>query len=84
VPARPRNLVDRRRRDRRSKLERLVENLARSGRLAAGVSRRDALVTPLLLTSFETYRELREAGLSDRQTASFLKERARELLTPAG
>ena len=51
--ARPRNLVDRR--DRRSELERLVENLARSGRLAAGVSRRDALVTLLLLTSFETY-----------------------------
>lgn len=77
------NLVDRQRRDRRGELERLVGNLARSGRLAAGVSRRDALVTLLLLTSFETYCELREAGLSDRQTATFLKERARrELLAP--
>ena len=39
----------------------------------------------LLLTSFETYCELREAGLSDRQTATFLKEWAgRELLAPAG
>jgi hypothetical protein len=86
VPARPpRGLVDRRRRDRRSELERLVENLARSGRLAAGVSWRDALVNLLLLTSFDTYCELREAGLSDRQTATFLEEWARrELLAPAG
>ncbi len=80
-----RNLVDRQRRDRRSELSRLVENLVRSGRLAAGVSRRDALLTLLLLTSFETYCELREAGLSDRQTAAFLKVRAgRELLSPVG
>jgi len=80
-----RNLVDRQRRDRRGEIERLVENLARSGRLAAGVTKRDALVTLLLLTSFETYCELREAGLSDRQAATFLKERAaRELLAPAG
>jgi AcrR family transcriptional regulator len=75
------NLVDRQRADRRAELERLVENLARSGRLAPGVSRRDALVTLLLLTSFETYCELRVAGLSDRQTAAFLKAKAaRELL----
>jgi AcrR family transcriptional regulator len=80
-----RSLVDRQRRDRRSELERLVENLARSDRLAPGVTKRDALVTLLLLTSFETYCELREAGLSDRQTATFLKERAgRELLAPVG
>jgi len=80
-----RNLVDRQRRDRRSELERLVDNLAGSGRLATGVTKRDALATLLLLTSFETYCELREAGLTDRQTASFLKERARrELLAPAG
>lgn len=79
------NLVDRQRRDRRSELERLVENLARSDRLAPGVTKRDALVTLLLLTSFETYRELREAGLSERQAASFLKKRAaRELLAPVG
>ena len=62
-----------------------MENLARSGRLAAGVSSGDALVNLLLLTSFETYCELREAGLSDRQTATFLEVWAlRELLAPAG
>jgi hypothetical protein len=78
-------LVDRQRRDRRSELVRLADNLARSGRLAPGVTKRDALVTLLLLTSFETYCELREAGLSDRQVATFLKRRAgRELLAPAG
>jgi AcrR family transcriptional regulator len=75
-----RNLVDRQRRDRRGELERLVENLARNGRLAPGVTKRDALVTLLLLTSFETYCELREAGLSDRQAARFLGERARREL----
>jgi AcrR family transcriptional regulator len=79
------NLVDRQRRDRRGELEGLVENIGRSGRLAPGVTKRDALVTLLLLTSFETYCELREAGLSDRQAATFLKERAaRELLEPVG
>jgi AcrR family transcriptional regulator len=84
IDAAARNLVDRQRRDRRSELERLVENLVRSGRLGPGVSKRDALVTLLLLTSFETYCELREAGLSDRQVMTFLKERAsRELLAPA-
>jgi AcrR family transcriptional regulator len=75
-----RNLVARQRRDRRGELERLVENLARNGRLAPGVTKRDALVTLLLLTSFETYCELREAGLSDRQAARFLGERARREL----
>ena len=78
-------LVDRQRRDRRSELVRLADNLARSGRLAPGVTKRDALVTLLLLTSFETYCELREAGLSHRQVSTFLKQRAgRELLSPAG
>jgi AcrR family transcriptional regulator len=80
-----RNFVDRQRRDRRSELERLAESLARSGRLARGVTRRDALVTLLLLTSFETYCELREAGLTDRQVSAYLKDAAtRELVAPAG
>ena len=80
-----RAFVDRQRRDRRGELERLAENLVRSGRLARGVTRRNALVTLLLLTSFETYSELREAGLTDRQVAAYLKDAAaRELVAPAG
>src|SRR5262249_45452220 len=80
-----RNFVDRQRRDRRGELERLTESLVRSGRLADGVTKRDALVTLLLLTSFETYCELREAGLADRQvTGYFRASAARELRAPAG
>ena len=53
--------------------------------LEAGTEKRDALVTLLLLTSFETYSELREAGLTDRQVAAYLKDAAaRELVAPAG
>jgi hypothetical protein len=33
-----------------------------------------------VLTSYETYRELREAGLSDRQLTTTLQGAARELL----
>jgi AcrR family transcriptional regulator len=80
-----RAFVDRQRADRSRELERLAESLSRSGRLAPGVTRRDALVTLLLLTSFETYCELREAGLSDRQVTAYLKDAAaRELVAPAG
>jgi AcrR family transcriptional regulator len=79
-----RAFVDRQYADRRGELGRLAEGLARSGRLAPGVSKRDALVTLLLLTSFGTYSELREAGLSDRQVAAYVQEAAaRELLEPA-
>jgi hypothetical protein len=35
----------------------------------------------LVLTSYETYRELREAGLSDKQAIALLQEAATVLLT---
>ena len=34
----------------------------------------------LVLTSYDTFRELREAGLTDRQVTALLQESARELL----
>ena len=34
----------------------------------------------MVLTSYETFRELREAGLSDRQATALLQETAREML----
>src|SRR5881392_3807545 len=74
------DLVDRQRADRRSELERLARNLRRSGRLRAGMNARRVLSILLVLTSYETYRELRLAGLSDRELVKTLQASARELL----
>ena len=71
------DLVQRQRADRRSELERLVRNLARAGRLR---NERRALSLLLVLTSYETFRELREAGLTDRQLTTTLQEACRSLL----
>src|SRR4051794_16437720 len=73
------SLVDRQRADRRGELERLVSNLRRGGRLPARAAPR-ALALLLVLTSYETFRELREAGLSDAQLTATLRETAHELL----
>jgi AcrR family transcriptional regulator len=77
-------LVDRQRADRRGELERLVRNLARARRLRAGVAPQRALHLLLVLSSYETYRELREAGLSDRQATSLLQDTARSLVLATG
>lgn len=71
------DLVERQRADRRKELERLVRNLARAGRLR---NERRALSLLLVLTSYETFRELREAGLTDRQLTTTLQEAGRSLL----
>jgi AcrR family transcriptional regulator len=72
-----RDLVDRQRADRRGELERLVRNLARAGLLR---NERRALNLLLVLTSYETFRELRESGLTDRQLTTTLQQAARDLL----
>lgn len=74
------DLVDRQRADRRSELERLVRNLSRAGRLREGTNERRALSLLLVLTSYDTFRELREAGLTDRRLTTTLQESARELI----
>src|SRR6266481_738632 len=73
------NLVDRQRNDRRSELERLTGNLHRTKRLRDRTTAR-ALNLLLVLTSYETFRELREAGLSDRQLTATLQQAAHDLL----
>ncbi len=73
-------LVDRQRADRRSELERLVRNLARTNHLREGTNERRALTLLLVLTSYDTFRELREAGLTDRQLTATLQQAARDLL----
>jgi AcrR family transcriptional regulator len=77
------DLVDRQRSDRREELERLVRNLARARRFRRGMSERRALSLLLVLTSYETYRELRAAGLSDRGLTKLLQDTAAELLLSA-
>ena len=77
------DLVARQRADRRSELDRLVHNLHRAQRLRSGVTRQRALNLLLVLSSYDTYRELREAGLSDRQATTLLQQTARQLLLPA-
>src|SRR5436305_4035631 len=75
-----RDLVDRQRADRRGELQRLARNLRSSGRLRSGVGERRALALLLVLTSYHTFRELREAGLSDRELTKSLVESGRTLL----
>ena len=77
------DLVDRQRADRRSEYGRLVHNLHQAHRLRTGLTRQRALNLLLVLSSYDTYRELREASLSDRQTITLLQQAARELLLPA-
>jgi AcrR family transcriptional regulator len=75
-----RDLVDRQRADRRGEMDRLAQNLQRAGRLRAGVTRRQALARLMMLTSYEAYRELRAAGLSDRDVIRTLRDGARLLV----
>ena len=76
-------LVKRQRADRRSEMDRLARNLRRAGRIAGGAGEHRAAALLMVLTSYETYAELRAAGSSDRQAATLLQESARRLLAPA-
>ncbi|HEY7177765.1 MAG TPA: helix-turn-helix domain-containing protein [Gaiella sp.] len=75
-----RDLVERQRTDRRGELRRLARHLHTSDRLRAGVGERRAADLLMVLTSYETFRELRLAGLGDRQVRRTLQESARTLL----
>src|SRR3954453_11982461 len=74
------DLVDRQRSDRRGELTRLVANLAAFGPLRPGMDEKRALELLLVLTSYESYRELTAAGLSDRKVTERLQETATLLL----
>jgi AcrR family transcriptional regulator len=69
-----RAFVDRQRADRRGELERLARRIGRP---------KQALATLLVLTSYETYCELKQAGMSERETTRFLQDSARKLLLDA-
>jgi len=69
-------LVERQRRDRHGELRRVLA--------AGGVNGRNAFAALSLLTSFETYRELRRSiGLPKREVVRLLQEAARRLLDTA-
>ena len=74
-------LVERQRRDRTSVLAGLAKRLHRERRLPAGVGEQRALALLLVVTSFETYLELRRhAGLAEREVVRALHGWARSEL----
>ena len=75
-----RDLVGRQRSDRRGEMRRLARHLHTSGVLQSGVSAARALDILMVLTSYETYRELREAGRSAKRLTTELETMARALL----
>jgi AcrR family transcriptional regulator len=79
-----RDLVDRQRRDRRGEMERLARHLRAAGRLRPGLGEKRALSLLMILTSYDTFRELREAGLSGREAVRSLQESGRALLLADG
>jgi AcrR family transcriptional regulator len=75
------DLVVRQRADRRREFETLLGRLDSAGRLRPGLSRKDALATLLVLTSFETFVELRRhAGMAERAVVELLSAWARSAL----
>ena len=74
------DLVERQRRDRRGEMTRLVGHLRQAGVMREDVTDREALVILMLLTSYESYRELRHAGVSDRAAVSTLLSTAQARL----
>jgi AcrR family transcriptional regulator len=78
-----RDLVGRQRADRRGEMRRLARHLQASGALRPGVSAARALDILMVLTSYETYRELREAGRSAKRLTAEVETLAGALLLPA-
>ena len=75
-----RDLVGRQRADRRSEMRRLAQRLHTTGTLRPGISTTRAQDVLMVLTSYETYRELREAGRSAKRLTAELETMARALL----
>ena len=75
-----RDLVGRQRADRRSEMRRLAQRLHTTGTLRPGISTARAQDVLMVLTSYETYRELREAGRSAKRLTAELETMARALL----
>jgi AcrR family transcriptional regulator len=72
--------VERQRTDRRGEMTRLVRNLERAGRLRDGLTEESGLSLLMVLTSYETFCELRLAGSADAAITHTLHVTARTLL----
>ena len=66
--------------NRRREMAHLVGRLDEAQRLGRGTDRRWALSCLMLVTSFGTYRELRQERLSDAKLTAMLQDLARTLL----
>jgi AcrR family transcriptional regulator len=75
-----RDLIERQRADRRTEFGRLVETLRGAGRLRKRLTSQRAVALLLVLSSYDTYRELRATGLTDGQVTAHLQDAARDLL----
>jgi AcrR family transcriptional regulator len=80
IDAAARALVERQRAGRRASVERLVTNLRMAEALKPKVTDKRAVALLMMLTSYETYRELCLAGLSERKVEKALRQTAREML----
>jgi AcrR family transcriptional regulator len=72
--------VKRQRADRHGEMTRLVRNLERAGRLRGGLTEDGALSLLMVLTSYETFCELRLAGSADPAITDALHVTARTVL----
>jgi AcrR family transcriptional regulator len=73
-------LVDRQLRDRRGEMQKLARRLDEGKMLRRGIDRAQALAQLMVLTSYGTYRDLHEEGLSDAKAIRTLQEMATRLL----
>jgi AcrR family transcriptional regulator len=73
-------LIERQRTDRRTEYGRLVQRLEDAGRLRGSVTAERAVALLLVLSSYDTFRELRATGLDDEQVTSHLQGAAHDLL----
>ena len=73
-------LVERQLRDRRGEMRKLARRLEEGTALRSGVDRDEALAQLMLLTSYGSYRELRQEGLSDKRIIGQLQSTAKRLL----
>lgn len=73
-------LVERQLRDRRGEMQKLAKRLDEGRALRSGVDRAEALAHLLTLTSYGTYRELHQDGLSDAKLIRHLQSTAERLL----
>jgi AcrR family transcriptional regulator len=76
-----RDFVDRQRADRRGEMTRLAATLETQGWLRPRMTEQRALAQLMVLTSYETFRELRLGDMDDAQIVRTLQRSARDLLT---